>query len=198
MDAFKIFCDTHDLKVNLGKTKVMIFNTSQPAMHQEQFLFAIDPVEIVDSYTYLGVVFSGPIFTMRPTMQARISRGYAALAKLEQQCYHSHFQDPWTKSLLFDSLVRPASMYGSPWWGADLSDTEWARVKPLQILMFARMIRSKPSVPHQIILAKFNTSPLQLDAAFQAITYLHKVRDFNFSFNGSTLANPILLYGLIH
>ena len=128
---FQVFCDTHDLKVNLGKTKVMIFNTSRPAMHREQFLFAGDPVEIVDSYTYLGVVFSSPIFTMRPAMQARISRGFAALARLECQCYHSHFQDPRTKSLLFDSLVCLAGMYGSPWWGADLVDTEWARVEHL-------------------------------------------------------------------
>ena len=28
LDALQVFCDTHDLKVNLGKTKVMIFNTS--------------------------------------------------------------------------------------------------------------------------------------------------------------------------
>ena len=53
-------------------------------MHREQFLFAGDPVEIVDSYTYLGVVFSGPVFTMCPAMQARISRGFAALARLER------------------------------------------------------------------------------------------------------------------
>ena len=52
-------------------------------MHREQLLFAGDPVEIADTYTYLGVVFSGLIFTMHPAMQARISRGYAALARLE-------------------------------------------------------------------------------------------------------------------
>ena len=91
LDALEVFYDTHDLKVNLGKTKVMIFNTSQPAMHREQFLFADDLVEIVGSYIYLVVLFSGPIFTMHPAMQAQISRGYAALARLERQCYRSHF-----------------------------------------------------------------------------------------------------------
>ena len=50
--------------------------------------------------------------------------------------------------------------------------------------MFARMIRSKPSVPHQIILAEFGASPLQLDAAFHAITYLHRARDFSSSSDG--------------
>ena len=47
---------------------------------------------------------------------------------------------------------------------------EWAQIQRLQILMFARMIRSKPSVPHQIIQVEFNASPLQLDTAFHVIT----------------------------
>ena len=33
LDGLQVFYDTHDLKVNLGKTKVMIFNTFRPAMH---------------------------------------------------------------------------------------------------------------------------------------------------------------------
>ena len=100
-------------------------------MHHEQFVFASDSVKIAGSYTYLGVLFFEPIFTMRLAMHAQISGGYIALAKLERQCYHSHFQDPRTKSLFFDSLVSPARMYGSPCWGPDLSDTQWARVESL-------------------------------------------------------------------
>ena len=53
---------------------------------------------------------------------------------------------------------------GSPWWGA---------------------------VPHQIIIAEFSASPLQLDAAFQAITYLHRVRGFSSS-SDSRLCLPWL------
>ena len=50
--------------------------------------------------------------------------------------------------------------------------------------MFARMICSKPSVPHHNIQAKFGASPLELDAAFQVITYLHRIREFGFSSDG--------------
>ena len=35
-------------------------------------------------YTYMGVVFSRPIFTMHLSMQAPIRRGYATLTRLEQ------------------------------------------------------------------------------------------------------------------
>ena len=70
-------------------------------------------------------------------------------------------------------------MYGNPCWGPNFLDTKWAWVECLKILMFALMIHNKPSIPHQIILAKFKASPLQLDTAFQVITYLHRVRDFD-------------------
>ena len=58
------------------------------------------------------------------------------------------------------------------------------REEHLQILMFAWMIRNKSSVPHQIIQAKFGASPLQLNARSQAITYLHRAREFSSSSNG--------------
>ena len=61
-------------------------------MHCEQFLFAGDLVKIVGSYIYLGVLFSGSIFAMCLAMQAWISMGYAALARLERQCYHSTYK----------------------------------------------------------------------------------------------------------
>lgn len=72
----------------------------------------------------LGVLFSGPICTMHPTMWAHIAKGYAALARLERQCFHSHFHDPCTKSLLVDSLIQPTRMYGGLCWGPNLSCTD--------------------------------------------------------------------------
>ena len=50
--------------------------------------------------------------------------------------------------------------------------------------MFGQMIRSKPSVPHQILEAEFGDTPLWLDAGFEVITYLHRVTDFGSSHNG--------------
>ena len=137
-----------------------MFNSSWFAMHREHFFLDGDLVEIVGSYTYLGILFLRPIFTMRPAMQARLNRCYASLAWLERQCYHSHFQDLRSKSLLFDSLVCPTGIYGSSCCRPDLSDMEWMRVEHFQILMLVRMIRSKPLVPHHIILIEFGASPL--------------------------------------
>lgn len=77
---------------------------------------------------------------------------------------HAHFQDPPTKSLLFDSMVCPASTYHSPCWDPDLLDVDWTRVERLEVLLLARMICCTPSTPHQIVLAKFGASPPHIES----------------------------------
>lgn len=53
----------------------------------------------------------------------RLIRGQGALARLERQCFQTHFQDPPTKGWLFDTLVRSTTMYDAPFWGCNTSMT---------------------------------------------------------------------------
>ena len=54
LDALALFCDIRKLTVNLGKTKVMIFNGMKKTSNF-RFLFKGEEVEITSTYTYLGV-----------------------------------------------------------------------------------------------------------------------------------------------
>ncbi|MCO5596759.1 hypothetical protein L7F22_050828 [Adiantum nelumboides] len=110
LDALQRFCADRDLTVNLGKTKVMVFNTTQAwvTRAEHQFTFRGEMVEQVRSYVYLGVTFTGPRFSLKQAADARLDRGFAALGRLERQCAHVQFQEPRTKLWLFESLVTPA------------------------------------------------------------------------------------------
>ena len=44
-------------------------------------------------------------------------------------------------------------------------------------MMLARMIRSKPSMPHDIVKAEFVAPPMVVEALFQTVTLLHKLRE---------------------
>ena len=45
-------------------------------------------------------------------------------------------------------------------------------------MMLARMIRSnKPSVPHNIVRAEFAAPPMVVEALFQTVTLLHRLRE---------------------
>jgi hypothetical protein len=49
--------------VNLGKTKVLIFNASKSSLTELHFHYKGVEIEITTTYTYLGVQFTGPCFS---------------------------------------------------------------------------------------------------------------------------------------
>lgn len=57
---------------------------------------------------------------IRHAAEAKYTRGYAALGALERQCTYVQFQESHTKLWLFDMLVTPALLYGSPIWAPSL------------------------------------------------------------------------------
>jgi hypothetical protein len=54
IDALASFCDLRQLTVNLGKTKVMIFNASKHPLTDLHFYFRGEEIEINTTYTYQG------------------------------------------------------------------------------------------------------------------------------------------------
>jgi len=64
INILKEFFDSHLLKVNLTKTKVVIFSKSGKVPKSAKLFWGGNRVEIVNQYTYLGVTFfSGGIFS---------------------------------------------------------------------------------------------------------------------------------------
>ncbi|MCO5592395.1 hypothetical protein L7F22_046398 [Adiantum nelumboides] len=131
LDALQRFCADRDLTLNLGKTKVMMFNTTHAwvTRAEHQFTFRGEMVEQVRSYVYIGVTFTGPPFSLKQAADGRLDKDFAALGRLERQCAHIQVQEPRTKLWLFDSLVTLALLYGSMVWGPSLNTEEWRRME---------------------------------------------------------------------
>ena len=98
LNALKLFCMGKGLSINMDKTKVIVFNTTQAWVRRSEPEFlGEEKVEYTPSYTYLGVTFTRPRFSLREAACAQLSRGYAALGALKRQCAHLQFQEPRTK-----------------------------------------------------------------------------------------------------
>jgi hypothetical protein len=69
--------------VNMGKTKVMIVNGSKNVLLDYHFFFRGQEIDIIDTYTYFGLQFSGPRFSLRHDFQPWVNKGYKSLAILE-------------------------------------------------------------------------------------------------------------------
>ena len=63
------------------------------------------PVEIVTSYTYLGILLSDPLLRFQPTAKARDRVGHVALVQMERGCTAHHIHDPQTR-------CRPLGVFG--------------------------------------------------------------------------------------
>ena len=90
LDALHSFAVDSGLFVNLGKTKVMVFNTTPQWVRRSAptFCYGEESVEYTNAYTYLRTVFSGPVFSLRRAAETRLTRAYAALGRLERMCVH--------------------------------------------------------------------------------------------------------------
>ncbi|MCO5577073.1 hypothetical protein L7F22_030895 [Adiantum nelumboides] len=171
------FCSQRGMTVNLGKTKVLIFHTSARVRRQSSFTAAGGDIEITGSYVYLGVTFTAAsgAFSMTQAARDRLTRGYSAHSQMERECHQAHFQEPRTKGWLFDTLVTPALMYEAAIWGPGLTDATWTLIERPQVLMISRLIRSKASVPHNIVRAELAAPPMVVEALFQTGRQTHEV-----------------------
>lgn len=71
----------------MEKIKVMDFNIPKREASKVILTYRGERVEVISSYVYLGVLFSGPHFSLTPIVEARLVKGYAALTTLKNQCF---------------------------------------------------------------------------------------------------------------
>ena len=57
ISVFQDYCSTMKLTVNVSKTKIIIFTNARNSNHIN-FMFNLQPIEIVSEYKYLGIYFS--------------------------------------------------------------------------------------------------------------------------------------------
>ena len=123
LNALKVFRTDKGLSINMNKTLVVAFNTIQAWGNKirTRIFLGLEKVAYTHTYTYLGVTFIGPRLSLWEVVCAWLSHGYAALDTLERHCAHLQFQEPRTKSWLFDTLVTLTLLYGVEMWGQVLT-----------------------------------------------------------------------------
>ena len=57
LDILKTYCDKWNLKINIGKTKVIVFNKSVRILKGFSFLYDDEPISLTNEYKYLGILF---------------------------------------------------------------------------------------------------------------------------------------------
>ena len=110
------YCKRWKLKINVSKTKVMIFRKGGMLRRNLTFFYDGELLEIVSKFKYLGIVFtSGGSFSEAQTTLA--GQAQKTIFKMNTYLYKFTFFSPRNKLELFDKLVTPILNYGSEMWG---------------------------------------------------------------------------------
>ena len=112
LERLKSFCDTWNLKVNVDKTKIMIFNKSGKILKSFSFRYENQNIEI--SNEYLGIIFkpSGTFSYATSHLSKKVSKAMFCIRK-------SLFSDRInlvSRLKLFEACVRPILLYCSEIW----------------------------------------------------------------------------------
>ena len=116
LDILAEYCARWKLKVNVSKTKILIFRNGGLLPQDLVFTYDGDPVEIVKSFKYLGIVFTtgGSFSEAQTTLSGQAQK---AIFKLNKYMYKFTFITPKHKLELFDKLISPILNYASEVWG---------------------------------------------------------------------------------
>ena len=104
------------MKVNLDKTKVMVFREGGFLSKDEKWFYRNIPLEVVNSYVYLGVNVTTKLSFVSST-NSLVTKSKKALYQImySLKSINCHDFDVFIK--LFDAKVKPILLYASEVWG---------------------------------------------------------------------------------
>ena len=162
LNSVKDYCDKNYLKLNLTKTKIIVFSRGK-IRNIPKFFYGNEQVEVVKDYVYLGVKFNyNGSFTKameKQTDQARKAM-FSMLTKARRLQLPVDIQIE-----LFEKTVLPVLLYGCEVWGcANIDAIEVFYRKFLKIIL-----KVGKATPNCIVYGETGRLPLQFNI-FKRIT----------------------------
>ncbi|CAG7815130.1 unnamed protein product, partial [Allacma fusca] len=114
--VLELYCKENKLRVNVNKTKIMVFSKHGRMGYTREWRYMGESIENVKTFTYLGIPFQSN-GSFKKTAQAALSRGKVALsASWGLICGKT--VDSWqTRMKLYRAIVQSVPLYGASLWG---------------------------------------------------------------------------------
>ena len=176
LNALKNDTSKNGMTLNIGKTKVMIFNKSGRHMRR-QFYFGENKIEIARQYKYLGFMMtpSGEITTGLKDLKDRASR---ALMSMKYKLGPLFKNKPLISIKLFNSLVKPILLYASDFWGI-LKLPQNNPIENLHLSFCKQLLGVQKQTTNIGVLLELGQVPLTIDAIKNAIKNWVRIASHN-------------------
>jgi len=169
LNSWQIFCGLYSMRVNLSKTKVMVFRRAGTLNKNEKWYFAGQQIEVVNCYKYLGMWFT-PRLSWWKARQHLASQGKKAmLSLLRFVCKHKINCNQALYS--FDHMVAPILYYGAEIWGFEPVEC----IENVQLSFCKKLLSISTSVSNVDVLGGLGRFVLSITYMKRCIMYWIKL-----------------------
>ena len=165
LDNLAIYSKTWKLEVNTEKTKVMIFSRSGKNNKNLTFKFGGEPIEIVNEFKYLGIVFrnNGRFINAIKFIKTQANKALRCL--IARSRYLELSVEIQLK--LFDSLVAPILTYGAEVWGFESTKM----LDQLELKFYKLLLNVRNSTPNYMVYGELGRYPISISIKKRMISY---------------------------
>jgi len=165
LDNLEEYCTEWKLKVNCQKTKVTVFGNSKSKRENFSFTYMGNPIEIVDSFKYLGVIFNfnGNFHKWKKELSNQgIRTMYSVISKSRALGLSIDIQLE-----LFDRMVIPVLTYACEVWGPGNN----AALERVHLMYCKYILGLNKSTPNCFIYRELGRYPLDIRIKTSIISY---------------------------
>ena len=169
-DFLHSYCNRWKLKVNVDKTKVLIFRKGGTISRTQKFYYNEIEIDIVSSFSYLGIVFTpgGSFSQAQATLAGQAQK---AVFKLKSYLYKLAELTPKHTLELFDKLVSPILNYSSEVWGF----CQAKQIERVHLQFCKILLGVKQSTQNSFIYGELGRETFQTKRHFRIIKYWLKL-----------------------
>ena len=182
LDSLKEYCDKWNLTVNIDKTKIVVFRKGGMLAQIDRWYYAGQEIEIVNSFNYLGVLFScgGSFMQNAKFLSDKALKAMHALFQILKEV-----ETPVNIMLnLFDSLVASILNYGCESWGFLNAEC----IERIHRKFLKHILHVKISTNNYAVYKELGRYPLIIERQVRIIKYWFKLVD---SSNSNCILNAV-------
>lgn len=159
------------MKVNVDKTKIMVFRNGGKLRKNEKWLYEGNPLEVVSYFRYLGLLLSSRL-SWGPARKSLAIQAEKALHYVKS-VIHKRNTPAKTMLQIFDRMIAPILYYGAELWGYEPCQ----QIENIQIKFCRYLLGVNTHTPNAAVLGELGRFPLYTEYATKCIKYWCKLQE---------------------